>query len=507
MSGSDGFDIFLSYASPDGAWVGTLAEALQSLGLRVHLDKRELGPGENFVLGLSDGLRRSGALAFILSQHSVERPWVETEWTNFMAQHGPAGTILPVLLESVDVPAILSARQYIDAIHHDAAAVAKRIAQAIGKPGKRKDDDSRRLYLGEQLTFVLEAAEEGLQLTNPLGTTRDVTPPWKIDNRFTVAFLGFKNLTKNAVETDQERAELVEHATTLGGLLLDMLLEGDEPGLKHFQQALIPGRRPLVRVLSDDDWLLSLPWELLYHDGSFLVRDGRVDLVRSTPGQVDAGTSLREPAGPFQLVVNVSALRGSGLNYEAESYRITRSLAARCRLVPTELGTLDDLVQTARNVQTEATAANEDGYGAMGIHFSGHGGPGSLEFEDEEGDTQAVSINELLDKLRTSLPEESASRSCTITSSGPISVGTTYVDEVAREGTYVGKVVELEEPTRVVFRQRLSKLGLPVFEALQTNVLEAIDGGTRVHHRFEGKSFGPLRFFEKMGTRGAIITK
>ena len=102
------------------------------------------------------------------------------------------------------------------------------------------------------------------------------------------------------------------------------------------------------------------------------------------------------------------------------------------------------------------------------------------------------------------LPEESASRSCTLTSTGPITVGTTYVDEVAKEGTYVGEVVELEEPTRVVFRQRLSKLGLPVFEVLQTNTLESIDGGTRVHHRFDWKWLGPLRLFEKMGTRGAI---
>ena len=96
------------------------------------------------------------------------------------------------------------------------------------------------------------------------------------------------------------------------------------------------------------------------------------------------------------------------------------------------------------------------------------------------------------------LPDKSASRSCTLTSPGPVRVGTTYVDQT-NAGPMVGEVVELEEPTRVVFRQRLSKLGLPIEEALQTNVLKPIDGGTRVHHRFDWKLFGPLRLFEKMG--------
>ena len=94
------------------------------------------------------------------------------------------------------------------------------------------------------------------------------------------------------------------------------------------------------------------------------------------------------------------------------------------------------------------------------------------------------------------LSHESASRSCTLTSTGPISVGTTYVDQT-KDGPMFGEVVELEEPTRVVFRQRLRKLGLSVDVALQTNVLEAIDGGTRVRHRFDYTLSGPLRLFER----------
>lgn len=98
------------------------------------------------------------------------------------------------------------------------------------------------------------------------------------------------------------------------------------------------------------------------------------------------------------------------------------------------------------------------------------------------------------------LPEKSESRGGKLTSSGPVRVGTTYIDDT-KHGPETGEVVELEEPTRVVFRQRFSKLGLTIEEKLHTYVLEATNGGTSVHYRFNWKMRGPLRLLEKFGAR------
>lgn len=98
------------------------------------------------------------------------------------------------------------------------------------------------------------------------------------------------------------------------------------------------------------------------------------------------------------------------------------------------------------------------------------------------------------------LPDDSASLSCTLTSSGPITAGTTYID-LTKDGPMCGEVLELEEPTRVVFRQRLKKFGLWVDEALQTNRLETIDGRTRVHHRFNYRLAGPLTLLDRFTVR------
>jgi tetratricopeptide (TPR) repeat protein len=380
------WDVFLSHGGPDKPWVQTLADELAALGLQPFLDVREIEPADSFPGVLSRGLADSRFLVLILSPRS-SRPWVDLEWQSFIAHHGPLGRVLPVLLESTEIPALLASIQRIDATDRDAARVAREIAQIAGRPGQLKEGDVRRLVLGQDLVFNLSWEGEDLRLIDPLGRSRTVPPPWRVDNQFWRAQHFFDRLSREPVTTDADRAELVGRATTLGSLLFDLLF--DEEGRERLRQARVPGRpRPLITIRSDDDSLLSLPWELLWHDGSFLLRDAQVDLARSTPDEVGPEALLREPAGPLKLMVNVSAPEGSGLDYEGESYRITKALSDQCLFVPTELGTVEDLVETVRAERPTA------------IHFSGHGAPGVLFFEDEEGWEDEVSIHDLLKKLR-----------------------------------------------------------------------------------------------------------
>lgn len=84
----------------------------------------------------------------------------------------------------------------------------------------------------------------------------------------------------------------------------------------------------------------------------------------------------------------MSAPEGSGLSYEAESYRITHALTEQCPETPTELGTLEDLVTAVARERPR------------GIHFSGHGTPGALIFENDEGFEDRVEIDRLVTELR-----------------------------------------------------------------------------------------------------------
>ncbi|HEX5714522.1 MAG TPA: TIR domain-containing protein, partial [Thermoanaerobaculia bacterium] len=452
MTPAEDFDVFLSHGTPDKPWVETLASELRALGLKAFYDLDVLEPTDSFPLVLSQGLARSRFLVLILSPRS-DRPWVRQEWAAFMAHHGPEGRLVPVLLEATEIPALLAAVQRIDATDRDAARVAREIARIAGRPGELPKGDARRLVLGQDLVFALEIEGEDLRVTDPTGQTRTLTPPWKVDNRFGLALHFYERLTREPITTDADRADLFQRATTLGSLLFDILF--DEEGRERLRQAMIPGRpRPLITIRTNDDSLLALPWELLFQEGSFLLRDARVDLARSTPGAVGADALLREPDSFLKLVVNVSAPEGSGLDYEGESYRITRVLSEQCRFVPTELGTVEDLVETVRAEKPTA------------IHFSGHGAPGALVFEDDEGRGDEVSIHDLLHKLRTridgSLPPLFYLASCHGNDAGG-TMAETSAARLHREGVpqvvgYDGPIVdELSTRAEVAFYRALAE--------------------------------------------------
>jgi hypothetical protein len=388
------YDVFLSHGSPDKPWVRTLCDELGKLGLKAFLDERELETGENWTLRLSRELHQSRALALVISTQALERPWVDQEWTSYLAKHGPtSGRLIPVLLDNVSLPPFLNTLQGINGRHRDAARVAAELAAMVGRFEPLPEGDRRRLFIGQDLVFVLDRLDDGrLAVTDPTGRRREVPAPWSQDNRFGVSRIMYDRLAREPIRSDADRAALHTHATTLGGLLFDLLFDDTGRGLLR-DATLIGQARPLVTIRSDDVGLLSLPWELLHHDGRFLVRDGVVDLVRTHDQEVGSLAVLQPPANHFALVVNVSAPASSGLDYEKESYRITLALTRHCALTSTELGTLDDLVATVQRAKP------------TGIHFSGHGSPGRLQFEDDEGGAHLVSTGELLDGLRQKLPD------------------------------------------------------------------------------------------------------
>src|SRR5688572_16905205 len=132
-SNSNGFDVFLSHGSPDKPWVRALHERLTSAGIVAYLDEVAIEAGENFVCNLSSGIGRTSTFVIVVSQGTMDRPWVELEWTSFMATHGPRNRIIPILLDHVQLPPFLRPFQAIHAIDRNVEAVAARIARAVGK--------------------------------------------------------------------------------------------------------------------------------------------------------------------------------------------------------------------------------------------------------------------------------------------------------------------------------------------------------------------------------------
>lgn len=139
---------------------------------------------------------------------------------------------------------------------------------------------------------------------------------------------------------------------------------------------------------AEADRLLSLPWELLRVADRFPVEENTVDLVREAVVQGLEG--IQEPKGPLKMVASVaSPIDQVPLDYEGEMYRLWRALGAQDegRLKVTDLGTLGELGQAVE--EHDPTV----------VHFTGHGIPGGLIFEDYSVRSREVDVEELIKEL------------------------------------------------------------------------------------------------------------
>ena len=98
------------------------------------------------------------------------------------------------------------------------------------------------------------------------------------------------------------------------------------------------------------------------------------------------------------------------------------------------------------------------------------------------------------------LSEDSTSSGCTLTSAGTIGRGSTYLDRT-KMGKMVGQITEHDPPALLEFRQRLTRFGIPFFEATQTNELSACSVGTLLRHHFRATAFGPFRLMERVAVK------
>jgi hypothetical protein len=108
--------VFLSHSSKDKPFVRDLANELETGGdIKVWLDERQIGYGENIVLKIGEGLD-ADAVLLIISPDSVDSKWVKEEWTDaYWDQVENQRTKLAgVLYRDCIIPRLLRNKKYFD---------------------------------------------------------------------------------------------------------------------------------------------------------------------------------------------------------------------------------------------------------------------------------------------------------------------------------------------------------------------------------------------------------
>jgi hypothetical protein len=111
-----GKEVFLCHSSSDKGFVRMVHDDLKHLGVNLWLDENEIKVGESIVSRVSDGLESSRTLIVFLSSNSIKSMWARREWQSFLSRHLKRDDlkILPVLIESCEIPAVLADIKYAD---------------------------------------------------------------------------------------------------------------------------------------------------------------------------------------------------------------------------------------------------------------------------------------------------------------------------------------------------------------------------------------------------------
>ncbi len=107
------YKIFISYVARDLPLARMIAKMLEKVGAEAWLDRSAVKPGANFSQEIQDALRRSDEVIAILSEHSVQSPWINIKIGAALAL---GKRITPIMdrIKPEDLPPVLRSIQGVD---------------------------------------------------------------------------------------------------------------------------------------------------------------------------------------------------------------------------------------------------------------------------------------------------------------------------------------------------------------------------------------------------------
>lgn len=136
------YDVFLCHNSADKDWTENLGAQIESetidglkesRKLKVFFDKWDIDIGENLIVRINDGLKRSRFVACILSPEFMSAPWPTFEWSHIVADDptNAKKRMIPILARKesldgnsvIDLVAPFKASNYVDLSDRDKSKV------------------------------------------------------------------------------------------------------------------------------------------------------------------------------------------------------------------------------------------------------------------------------------------------------------------------------------------------------------------------------------------------
>ncbi|MBL8327814.1 MAG: CHAT domain-containing protein [Rubrivivax sp.] len=390
--------VFCSHRQVDKPAVEAFATRLLERGIDPWFDKWEIRPGDDFVQGINDGLADYDVGLVFFSSAPWPGKWFSAEVstiTLFQVEDGRR--LIPVMLdEQAPIPPLLRryARRSADQFELIVEAILGHDCKP--PPGPRATHPQSRQFTlrlsrdGNQGVSVealsdgtLVAAHQGIRISPGLHLSLDEFLRGELKDRPRDA----------SAPASPTRAQDLQ---TLGERLGRTLCPGDvgKALVQALESVTTLSTLDLCLEAVDAD-LLALPFEALCLAGHTPALMPGVSLRRRV---ADAPSAQRAAAAsPLKILVAVGApdegkTQNTVLDLEHELQRILDAVEPRAHQGNAEVRFLE-----VGHPDQVRKALSRDAYHVL--HLSGHGGPGSIEMEDEDGAPVNVSARELAQSL------------------------------------------------------------------------------------------------------------
>jgi DNA-binding Lrp family transcriptional regulator len=198
--------VFLSYSHSDKQVVRDFADLLKKQQVRVWRDEDAIQVGDSLVEKIQYGLNSADFVAFFISKSSLSSEWARRELDIAISKEvlgGSNAKLVPILLDDVEIPAVLRNVMYLDLRDRDVAKAVNSFMQSIQFQSREniRNQASRSNHADSSLrAFVLVK----LSRIDALRSTQDLL---------------------------EKLPEVLEIRTLLGGV--DLLLDASFPSMAH----------------------------------------------------------------------------------------------------------------------------------------------------------------------------------------------------------------------------------------------------------------------------------
>lgn len=106
--------VFISHSSKDKPFVRKLAGDLLANGVQVWLDELRIHVGDSIPSKIAKGLAESDFFLIVISQNSVQSPWVENELDNALVKEIESKRVhvLPLKIDNAKTPGSISSKKH-----------------------------------------------------------------------------------------------------------------------------------------------------------------------------------------------------------------------------------------------------------------------------------------------------------------------------------------------------------------------------------------------------------